>query len=285
MSLKTVRQKFHDRLDPIYGINEVSALFDLCCEQYLSLNKVDQLISIDRILSSAEIDKLDHVIGKLEIHRPIQYEIGHAYFYGLTLIVNESVLIPRQETEELVSWVLEDYPLNTQLSLLDLCTGSGCIALAIKSSRPNFRVIGADISEAALIVANKNASRHALDVSFKNQDVLSLDFSDHELYDVIVSNPPYVLELEKSLMGNNVLNFEPHIALFVPNDNPLLFYLSIATYASKALKVGGTLYFEINENQGTEMIAMLENIGFDGVVLKKDLNGKDRIIKCLKRNA
>ena len=282
MSLSAHKDKFHKSLDPIYGPGEVKSLFGLCCEHYLSLNNADQLLNMERTLSSSESVQLDKVLLQLELQKPIQYEMGFAYFCGLKLLVNQSVLIPRQETEELVDWILKDCPDDRPYQIADLCTGSGCIALALKSNRKSANLYAFDISKEAIELAIRNCNLLELEVNFQLNDVLNDDYLGDHQFDVIVSNPPYVLESEKSLMSKNVVNHEPHLALFVPNDDPLVFYRAIAQSAFKALKTGGSLYFEINETKGNAILELLTNTGFEGTVIKNDLNGKMRMVKCFK---
>jgi release factor glutamine methyltransferase len=285
MNLISMKHQFHDKLDHIYGGDEVQSLFDLCCEHYLLWKKLDQLRFAERSLTPLESDQLIAVLSQLELQKPIQYVLGQAHFCGLKIRVNESVLIPRQETEELVAWILDDFSQNNSVKMMDLCTGSGCIALALKSARPAFDVMGLDLSEAAIQLAKSNAISLKLEVAFGLSDVLvNPDFAENN-FDFIVSNPPYVLNSEKSVMSQNVLDYEPHLALFVPDDDPLLFYRAIAQSAFKALKAGGSLFFEINENKGDSVIELIKNIGFLNPVIKKDLNGKDRMVKCFKPNA
>ena len=282
MSLSAHKDRFHKSLDPIYGTGEVKSLFGLCCEHYLSLNYADQLLNMERTLSSSESVQLDKVLLQLELQKPIQYEMGFAYFCGLKLLVNQSVLIPRQETEELVDWILKDCPDDRPYQIADLCTGSGCIALALKSNRKSANLYAFYISKEAIELAIRNCNLLELEVNFQLNDVLNDDYLGDHQFDVIVSNPPYVLESEKSLMSKNVVNHEPHLALFVPNDDQLVFYRAIAQSAFKALKTGGSLYFEINETKGNAILELLTNTGFEGTVIKNDLNGKMRMVKCFK---
>ncbi len=285
MSLSSYKEKFHKSLDPIYGSNEVRSLFGLCCEHYLFLNGTDQLLNNERILTSTELDQLNNVLLQLELHRPIQYEMGFAIFCGLKILVNQSVLIPRQETEELVALILNDCLEDRTYQIADLCTGSGCIALALKSKLKNSNILALDVSKKAIDLAIQNSRELDLEVNFQLKDVLDEGYLGENMFDVIVSNPPYVLESEKSFMSKNVLNYEPHLALFVPDEDPLKFYNAIARSAFVALKKGGTLYFEINEAKSELMLELLANAGFEEAVLKNDLNGKTRLVKCIKPDA
>lgn len=214
-------------------------------------------------------------------HKPIQYVTGTAYFYDLELEVNPSVLIPRPETEELVKWVAEDNKANPALSVLDIGTGSGCIILALGRLLKSPRLKAVDISNKALATARRNAEKYRIPVDFKRLDVLDANgWDDPANYDLIVSNPPYVTEAEKSRMRPNVLNFEPHQALFVKNDDPLVFYRAIAKFSKEKLSRNGKLYLEINENLGEETVLLLKNEGYSEITIKKDMRGKDRMIRC-----
>jgi len=231
---------------------------------------------------------------QLEQEIPIQYIIGKTEFFGLPFNVNKEVLIPRPETEELVEQVLNEISLiktcktstdlaskEKQFKILDIGTGSGCIAISLKKQLPSSEISAMDVSDKALRVANKNALLNQLDINFIHQDILKTNYLD-KLYDVIVSNPPYVRELEKKEIKNNVLNNEPHLALFVDNKNPLLFYNKIAELAKKFLTKNGQLHFEINQYLGKETIKLLAEKGFKNIQLKKDIFGNDRIVTAFK---
>ena len=233
------------------------------------------IINSDKEISIDISDKINQIIYALKENIPIQYILGEAEFYGLKFKVNEHTLIPRPETEELVEWILE----HEFTSVLDIGTGSGCIPIAVKKNK-NVEISAIDVSDSALLVAKENAKLNEVEINFSNQDILNTD--NLMRVDVIVSNPPYVLEKEKDLMLNNVLDNEPHLALFVSNENPLLFYKKIAELAYVSLSKNGLLFFEINESFGSEIVELLNYIGFVDIELKKDINEKDRMLKAIK---
>ena len=241
----------------------------------LGYNRSECIINSDKEITIDVSDRINQIIGDLKANIPIQYIIGEAEFYGLKFKVNEYTLIPRLETEELVQWILE----HEFTSLLDIGTGSGCISIAVKKNK-NVEILAIDVSGPALLMAKENARINEVDINFSVQDILTTDSLMR--VDVIISNPPYVLEKEKDLMLNNVLDNEPHSALFVSNENPLLFYKKIAELAYVSLSKNGLLFFEINENFGVEIVELLKCIGFVDIELKKDINEKDRMLKAIK---
>jgi release factor glutamine methyltransferase len=210
--------------------------------------------------------------------KPVQYVIGETEFYGCRIKVNENVLIPRPETEELVDWIIKLVP-NKELTILDICTGSGCIPIALKKNLPKAEVAACDISHEALEMAMKNAVLNKTDVRFFYTNILNPTVSSWSTFDLIISNPPYVRNSEKQLMHKNVLEFEPHLALFVEDDEALIFYRKITELAKSKLKQGGFLFFEINEAYGKEIAELLEENGFKDVEIRKDMFGKDRMAK------
>ncbi|MEM8585920.1 MAG: peptide chain release factor N(5)-glutamine methyltransferase [Bacteroidota bacterium] len=220
--------------------------------------------------------------NRLLAGEPLQYVTGIADFYGLQLRVSPDVLIPRPETEELVEWVLAEYGAD-EIRVLDLCTGSGCIALALKHRRPGWLVTGIDKSSAALSIAEENGTRLQLDIDWKEADVLSihdLPALDTEKVDVIISNPPYVLPSEQAQMGKSTLKYEPHMALFVTDEDPLIFYRKMLEYGTRVLNAGGRVYFECNEFNAGQVVELAKASGYAGVSLKKDMQGKDRMISA-----
>tara|TARA_B100000767_G_scaffold256844_1_gene264225 strand:- start:2502 stop:3335 length:834 start_codon:yes stop_codon:yes gene_type:complete len=233
------------------------------------------IINSDKEISIDISDKINQIIYALKENIPIQYILGEAEFYGLKFKVNEHTLIPRPETEELVEWILE----HEFTSVLDIGTGSGCIPIAVKKNK-NVEITAIDISESALCVAKENARINEVEINFLVKDIFKM--TSLPKVDVIISNPPYVLEKEKELMLANVLENEPHLALFVPDNNPLIFYNKIADLSFLSLSKNGLLFFEINEHFGKETVAMLTAIGFVDIELKKDINDKDRMIKARK---
>ncbi len=225
---------------------------------------------------SAEIDRCIELVN---INTPIQYILGETEFYGLSFCVNEDVLIPRPETEELVDLILKSNK-TEDLTLLDVGTGSGCIPISLKYNRESWNITSIDISDKALIVAQDNAVEHNTDILFVHDSILLPEKIVGEKYDVIVSNPPYITEAEKSKMHDNVLKHEPHLALFVDNYTPLVFYKAILTYAKTHLNDKGKVYFEINEHFGSEMKRLCLEMGFSNIYLRKDLSDRDRIVVC-----
>jgi release factor glutamine methyltransferase len=282
--IKDVVRFFREELQGLYDEAEIETFIAFCFEDFLNIKRFDISLKANETISESELLKFNFAVKDLKKQKPIQHILGKADFYKLKFIVNEHVLIPRPETEELVKLIVDDFNLRT-LSLskgaetfLDIGTGSGCIAIALKKNIPQAIVKAIDVSEEALTVAKQNAERNNVNVNFFKQDIL-LPSSLNELFDVIVSNPPYVREQEKKQMHSNVLNHEPHLALFVPDDDPLLFYKAIANYASTHLKPQGKLYLEINEYLGEETQKLFQEKGFRDVVLVKDINGKNRILR------
>ena len=263
-------------LKDLYSPDEISSLTRLILEKEFAIPFADILACKFNHLSDAEMQKLTEIVGKLKNSEPIQYILGESDFFGLAFYVNGSVLIPRPETEELVQWVLESAE-NKPIKILDIGTGSGCIAVTLAKKMPSAEVHAWDISEDALEVARRNAERNGVKVIFSKRDMLLEPVSD-EKFDIIVSNPPYVTEVEKTEMQENVLNFEPHLALFVPDDNALVFYEKIADFALTNLNKGGQLFFEINRAKGADIARLLEEKGFKNIELRKDISGNERMV-------
>lgn len=260
-----------------YSQLEIESFIDIIFNNIYNYSKKDLLLRSNETLTSSEFQKIEAIIKRLQNFEPIQYIFGVADFYNLKFHVNANVLIPRSETEELVHLILNEHK-NKPLRVLDIGTGSGCIPITLKKNNPFFEVFTCDISDKALDVAQKNATGLNVDVAFIPFDILSEEEFPETNFDLIVSNPPYVTEKEKYLMQANVLDNEPHLALFVPDNNPLLFYNAITQRAMKILKPNGEIYFEINEAYGNETKALLEEHNFSAIIIK-DLNGKDRIVK------
>lgn len=235
----------------------------------------------DRGFSEKEQELLSDIVCRLQNHEPIQYIIGRETFMGLVFDVNENVLIPRPETQELVNWILEDHRSDEGCKILDIGTGSGCIPVSLAHFMSGAEVEAWDISDGALDVARRNANQNEVKVLFRKQNVFEA-LPSASYYDVIVSNPPYITEKEKVDMEANVLDWEPSIALFVPDTDPLLFYRKIAELGLDMLVAGGALYFEINRAYGEMMRTMLEDMGYNNVELRKDMFGNDRMIKAIK---
>ena len=294
MIVKQYRNYFNETLKTIYPITEIDSFFFLLLEEYLGFRRVDIVLKSDFKISQETLNLLQSATKQLEQEVPLQYIIGKTEFYGLPFVVNKHVLIPRPETEELVAWVVSESSrfktFNTstkqttetkQLKILDIGTGSGCIPISLKKQLPFAKISAIDISEEALSVAKKNAVLNNVDIHFILQDILKTVALDQH-YDIIISNPPYVRELEKKELKNNVLKNEPHVALFVENDNPLIFYAKIAELAKNYLNKNGLLFFEINQYLGTETIDLVNKKGLRNIQLKKDMFGNDRIVVASK---
>ena len=270
-------QKLIQTLTPLHGVAEARAIVYALLEDVFGLSKTDVLLGRFEGLSATEKARFKECAARLSQGEPLQYVVGTAPFGNLTFEVTPSTLIPRPETLELVEWVATDEQVRPALRLLDIGTGSGCIAISLAKLLPQATVSAWDISAEALAVARRNAERNGVAIDFKQVDVLHV--TEAETYDCIVSNPPYICEAEKAEMTDSVLLHEPHTALFVPNTDPLRFYRAIAQLALSNLSPGGTLYFEINRAYGAETCNLLRDLGFCDVELRKDFYGNDRMVK------
>ncbi|PZR22504.1 MAG: peptide chain release factor N(5)-glutamine methyltransferase [Flavobacterium psychrophilum] len=277
MKIKQYRTYFLEKLTPLYDSMEAESFFAIALEELKGWKRTDLALNPDAELSGNEIEKWNAVLRELETQKPIQYIFGKAHFYGLEFEVNPNTLIPRPETEELVEWIITENQHKGKISLLDIGTGTGCIAISLAKNLPDAAVSAIDVSEGALATAKRNAQHNAVEVSFILKDILAAETLP-QTYDVIVSNPPYVRNLEKEEIKENVLQYEPHLALFVDDNDPLLFYRKIAQLAMNQLSPNGRLYFEINQYLGPETVTLLEDLGFANVVLKKDIYGNDRMV-------
>ena len=266
---------FIKQLNGIAQEREIISWAYISIDFLLGYNLSDCIIHANMDVTSDMSDRIKLIIAELKTNKPIQHIIGVAEFYGLKFNVNEHTLIPRPETEELVQWILE----HEFTSALDIGTGTGCIPIALKKNK-DAEISATDVSESALSVAKENAKINEVEINFLLQDILKTTILPK--VDVIISNPPYVLDMEKEFILANVLDNEPHLALFVPDNNPLLFYKKIADLAFTSLSKNGLIFFEINERFGKETVAMLSAIGFVDIELKKDINDKDRMIKATK---
>jgi release factor glutamine methyltransferase len=289
MQVSEIKKIFHLELDGIYGKEEVANFFYLMLEKYLKLERFALVMKPNLAISKEEEQPFFTGLAQLKLERPIQYILGETSFMDLTFKVNESVLIPRPETEELVRWIVDTEgtrsviptsPNKKNLRILDIGTGSGCIAISLAKAIPNAKVTALDVSEEALEVAKTNAELNGVAIEFIHRDILNLNLNLQ--FDVIVSNPPYVRELEKEEIQNNVKNHEPSLALFVPDDNALLFYKAIAKFSKKNLSKDGRVYLEINQYLGEETKELFESENFKEVILKKDIFGNNRMLKCIK---
>ena len=281
MLVRKYRDQFKTKLVDLYDDGEVDSFFYMLLEEYNGLKKYQLALEPGLELTPDQQMLWDFATSQLQQFKPIQYIIGKAYFYDGVFAVNPSTLIPRPETEELVDLIIKDHP-NPNLKVMDIGTGSGCIAISLANFLKESKVSAMDVSPKALEMAKHNAVVNKANVEFILQSVLELD----ELpgtFDVIVSNPPYVRNLEKVEIKPNVLNHEPHLALFVEDEDPLIFYIKITELAIKNLNSGGTLYFEINQYLGPETVQMIDNYkAFKNIELIKDMYGNDRIIKAVK---
>jgi release factor glutamine methyltransferase len=281
MTIKHYRDYFIQELTPLYDVGEVESFFYLTLEAKHQLQRVDLALQTDLAFSESELKIWSFILDQLKKEIPIQYILGVTNFYGLEFEVNSAVLIPRPETEELVDWIIQSSKVQSKLKILDIGTGSGCIAIALAKNLPNAQVFALDVSEQALATAKKNAKKNQVHLSFIHQSILETEDLAQE-FDVIVSNPPYVRELEKHEIKNNVLDNEPHLALFVEDNDALIFYRKIAQLAQKNLKLKGQLYFEINQYLGKETLNLLLEMGFKNCELRQDIYGNDRMIQCSK---
>lgn len=276
MTVSILKSLLQSELSSVYPTNEIDSFYHILTEYKLGLSRVDKALNPDFKISEAAVLFFNEAIALLKTQKPIQYITNETEFYSLPFYVNEQVLIPRPETEELVSWVLENADSKKEISILDIGTGSGCIAISIAKKLPNAKVSAIDFSKTALEVAQKNATKNKVSIHFIEKDILATENLSQD-FDIIVSNPPYVRELEKKEIHKNVLAYEPHSALFVADDNALVFYRTIATLAKKHLKKEGLLFFEINQYLGKETINMLQEKGFSKNELRKDIFGNDRM--------
>lgn len=285
MILRDIQQNFHNQLDAIYDVKEVDSFFYLLTDHYLSLTRLSLALEPNIQLDEEIKHKFIEALERLEKQEPIQYIIGETEFFGLKFRVNEHTLIPRPETEELVQWIVEDVNTNEKsLNILDIGTGTGCIAVSLAKNLPNAKVYALDVSKKAIEVAKENAKLNNVDFTFIEADILNYCHSalDAEsTFDIIVSNPPYVRFSEKQNMKPNVLEYEPELALYVNDENPLQFYEAIVEFAVHNLNTGGKLFFEINQYLGNQMKQLLSEFRFTDVELKKDIFGNDRMIKCV----
>jgi len=280
-TLSEVMTLFRKELAGFYSDDEIRNIFYLTSEHLLNYSKIDIHLKSQEPISVGIAEKFIPVINQLKKWEPVQYVIGSAEFYGLAFQVDNRVLIPRPETEELVEWILREENGKTS-GILDIGTGSGCIAVVLAVNLPGAEISACDVSADALAVARINARRHQAVINFFRFDLLDSRAELPGKYQVMVSNPPYVRNLERTFIRHNVLDYEPEIALFVPDNDPLVYYRSIALLGRKFLKDGGMLYLEINESFPREMVRLLESTGFYGVEIRRDINGKPRMVRARK---
>ncbi|MCT8340006.1 peptide chain release factor N(5)-glutamine methyltransferase [Flavobacteriaceae bacterium TK19130] len=280
MTVLNLKKKYQAQLSETYPEEELQSIFRILCEAFLELTPIEISLHPKRILSVAEREAFEDAIQRLKQQEPVQYIIGETEFYGLSFQVNEHTLIPRPETEELVDWVISELKGRKEVfNILDIGTGTGCIAIALEKNLSQASVSALDVSEEALHLAEKNAEHNKTQVTFFCQNILENNQLS-ETFDCIVSNPPYVRNSEKEQMDINVLDYEPDSALYVSDDDPLVFYRTIARIGCQYLKPGGTLFFEINEYLSEEMKALLETEGYTNITLQKDFRDRFRMLKA-----
>ncbi len=285
-SIAEIKVYFKKQLSTMFSDSEIKQISNHALKTRLNLSQSELLLSDDIRLSESDLLYFRSIVKRLQANEPIQYIFGDTEFYGLTLKCDARALIPRPETEELVDWILSDLISTEQYEILDLCTGSGCIALALKSQLKNSIISAIDWSQDALDLTSENSQALKLDLNLQKIDALS-DFNTWNLkpnsFDIWVSNPPYIPVKERHLMETNVLEFEPEMALFVEDDAALIFYENIGKAARLYLKSGGKLYFELNENYAEETKQLMDEIGFISVEIKVDLQGKKRMLKAIQK--
>ena len=283
LTIEKARGYILHELRGVYSESEIKSMFRIVLHSEFDISDTDILLNPDKEFSQSHASRYFDIVKDLVKEVPLQHILGETEFYGLNFKVNKNTLVPRPETEELVEWIISEN-IHNNTSILDIGTGTGCIPVSLKSNIEGSEVYAVDISDKALKVAEDNAKKNSVDVTFINADILTEKPFSEIKFDVIVSNPPYVMNKEKELMSKNVLDYDPHLALFVDDNNPLIFYDKIAEYASERLKKGGKLYLEINEALGEEICKCIKNYGFGDIVLRKDINGKDRMIRAIKNN-
>ena len=291
MLLKQYKTHFFDSLKNSQDEQEIESFFFILIEYLHNLKRVDVALNPNFELTNEEVEKWNAILSELQQEKPIQYITGEAWFYGLQFEVNENTLIPRPETEELVEWIIESQKSKVKsqkFEILDIGTGTGCIPISLKANLPHVNVSAIDVSEKALEVARRNAVSNKVEINFIQTNILEVEdlsqlqtpnFQLPTSFDIIVSNPPYVRNLEKEEIKKNVLDYEPHLALFVEDTDALLFYRKIAQLALKNLAPNGLLFFEINQYLGKETVELLKNLGLKNIELKKDIYGNDRMVK------
>ena len=285
-SVAAIEQRYITDLSHLYTVEEIGQLYYLLIEARMGWSKTQYLLNRRAALPTEDAAWLYATLADLQTAKPVQYILGHAWFMGMKLAVNPAVLIPRPETEELAQRIIDHHRANTPspLRIIDIGTGSGCIAIALKKAFPQAHVYALDVSAEALQLARQNAAGQSVAIDFIHADILEWDliFQQEQRFDIAVSNPPYITNAEQETMHRNVLEHEPHLALFVANDAPLLFYEHIAAFAIQHLTPEGQLYVEINRNYGHPVSDLFEKKGFGRVALHKDMQGADRIVVATK---
>jgi len=284
MLLKEYKSQFAQELQSLYDVKEIESFFYIILEAFHQMKRIDLALNPETELDGMQLLQWETVLSQLKEEKPIQYILGETEFYGLPFYVNENTLIPRPETEELVEWIIKESKVESRkgkVKILDVGTGSGCIAVSLAKNLPDAEVFALDVSEKALVTAKKNVERNGVNITFLHQSILETEDLKQQ-FDIIVSNPPYVRNLEKAEIKKNVLDYEPHLALFVEDTDALLFYRKITELAQKNLNEKGQLYFEINQYLGTEMVELLEKDDFKNIELRKDIYGNDRMMRGIK---
>lgn len=282
ISITKIKSQFYSHLQHLYPENEIRSFISIALEHVMGFSKIDLITKESEVINPLQEQQLIDIILRLQQNEPIQYIIGKAEFYGLSFNVNTSVLIPRPETEELVNLIIAKIPKDKEVRILDIGTGSGCIAIALKKNVSNAIVHALDISKNALTTANENARLNNTSIYFLQANILQEDYKDLPSIDIIVSNPPYIPENEKRQMDKNVVDYEPHLALFTPIKSPLLFYEAIINIAKHRLSKNGQLFFEVHEKYAQEVGNLLRSYPFTEVIIHRDINGKDRMVSAIK---
>lgn len=281
MDITQAQRELLTRLIPLYGEREAAQIGDLVMENITGKKKIDRLLNKDVLLSPVQTDIFHQYIFGLSKHEPVQYVLRESWFCGMKFYVDQHVLIPRPETEELVEWIVGDTPATTEQSILDIGTGSGCIAISLKKKLPSARVHACDVSPDALSVARRNADSLHADIDLIQLDILdSAKWDNLPPLDLLVSNPPYIPIKDISTMSPHVVNHEPHLALFVGNDDPGIFYHAIAKLGQKRLSPGRHVYAEIHEDLAGIVVGILKRTGYQDITVRKDMQGKNRMVKA-----
>jgi release factor glutamine methyltransferase len=285
-TIKAIKSYFREKLQNMFSVSEIKLIVNQAICSRLNLTKADLILVDEMRLSESDLLYFRSIVKRLQDHEPMQYVFGDTVFYDLEIKCDQRALIPRPETEELVDWIVQDFSSMKVDKILDLCTGSGCIALALKNQFSETKIQALEFSSEAIALVKENADALNLEIELIEMDVFE-EFTDFNFepnsYDIWVSNPPYIPLAEKALMHPNVLDFEPEMALFVENDQALIFYKEIALKALKYLKSGGSLYFELNENFADETSKLISDLGFIAIEIKLDLQGKKRMLKAIKK--
>ena len=280
LKIKNYKTIFINQVAPFFDETEAESFFYIILENWHHLKRINLALQPDLEMSNIDLQKWNDIVIELKTQKPIQYILGETFFYDLRFKVDENTLIPRPETEELVALILaSNKETNKKIKVLDIGTGSGCIAISLAKNLPNAQVFALDVSEKAIEIAQKNAKYNDVSIAFLHQNILETDDLNQQ-FDIIVSNPPYVRNLEKSEINKNVLDYEPHLALFVEDNDALLFYKKIAQLAKKNLNQNGQLFFEINQYLAKETVELIKDLGFKNIKLHQDIYGNDRMIFC-----